>query len=90
MLQKKGILTEEAKEKLMLAVIGKRPVTIDRGTEACVWTDGYVTRITIDDDGGINIYGEGLTLSIVKVAPEHVVLIPRRKEIEPKDDCQFD
>ncbi len=82
MLQKKGILTEEAKEKLMLAIIGKRPVTIDRDTEAIVWKDGYVVKITIDEDGGINIYGEGLTLSLVKVAPEHVVLIPRRKDID--------
>ena len=78
MLQKKGILTEEAKEKLMFNVVGKRPVTIDVGAEAHVWHDGEAITITVDKEGAISIDCRELVLSIVKVHPRHVVLVPGR------------
>ena len=77
-----GILSEEAKEKLMSAVVGKRAVTLDKSTEVYAYREGRIVKITINEEGGIDIYGEGLTLSLVKVHPNHVILIPRRNDID--------
>lgn len=59
-----------------LEVVGNRPLIICSDSEATIWHKGFVTKITVNERGEIDILGSGLQYSFVKTEPEHIVIIP--------------